>query len=337
MRTIVCEEPGKMKLTEQLKPASLSENDVLIAIKRIGICGTDIHAFGGNQPFFEYPRVLGHELSGVVEQVGEHVQNVAVGDYVTVIPYMYCGKCGACECHKPNCCTNMKVIGVHIDGGMTEFLVLPENHVIQVNQLKLDEAAVVEPLSIGAHAVKRAAIKKGETVLIIGAGPIGLGVAKFVRLQGAKTIIMDVNEKRLAFCKQWADCDIALKPSENSVEELKSINAGRLPSVVLDATGNKYSMMKAFNYVSHGGKLVYVGLVKDTISFYDPDFHSKELTLIGSRNATVEDFEYVISCMNSGDVNASAYITHRIKFENVVDYFDSGEFNTNKALIKLGN
>jgi 2-desacetyl-2-hydroxyethyl bacteriochlorophyllide A dehydrogenase len=337
VRTIVCEEPGKMKRVEQEKPNTLKENAVLIAIKRIGICGTDIHAFGGNQPFFEYPRVLGHELSGVVEEIGDQVQNVTIGDRVTVIPYKHCGECIACKNGKTNCCTNLQVTGVHIDGGMREYLVMPESHVLKVNQLSLNDAAVVEPLCIGAHAVRRADIKEGETVLIIGAGPIGLGAARFAKLQGAKTIIMDLNEERLDFCKKWADSDLTIKPSDQAVEELKELNNGQLPSIVLDATGNKFSMMKAFDYVSHGGKLVYVGLVKDTISFNNPDFHSKELTLMGSRNATIEDFQYVISCMESGDIDTASYISHQIEFENATDYFHDMSFNTNKALIVLGN
>ena len=335
LRTIVCQEPGKMEMIEQERPVSLKSNEVLVAVKRIGICGTDIHAFGGNQPFFNYPRVLGHELSGVVENIGGEVQKVANGDLISVVPYMHCGECIACENGKTNCCTNMKVVGVHIDGGMTDFLVLPESHVIKVNQLSLDEAAVVEPLSIGAHAVRRAEIKEGETVLIIGAGPIGLGAARFAKLQGAKTIMMDISEERLAFSKNWAESDFTVKASDQAVEELKAVNDGRLPSVVLDATGNKVSMMNAFDYVSHGGKLVYVGLVKDTITFNDPDFHSKELTLMGSRNATMEDFEYVISCMETGKVNAAAYISHQVEFDHVTEYFNAKIFNTNKALIVL--
>jgi 2-desacetyl-2-hydroxyethyl bacteriochlorophyllide A dehydrogenase len=333
LKTIVCQQPGEMKMIEQEIPSTLSDNEVLVSVKRVGICGTDIHAYGGNQPFFNYPRVLGHELSGVVEKIGANVTSASVGDHISVIPYMHCGECLSCENGKTNCCTNMKVLGVHIDGGMTEYLVLPESHVLKVNQLSLDEAAIVEPLSIGAHAIRRAEINEGETVLIIGAGPIGLGVARFAKLQGATTIVMDISEERLEFCKQWADCEFAIKASENALEDLKAINNGRLPSVVLDATGNKFSMMNAFDYVSHGGTLVYVGLVKDTISFNDPDFHSKELTLKGSRNATREDFEYVIKCMEEGKVHSASYISHQLPVTDAITYFENKTFNTNKALI----
>ncbi|GGA32299.1 zinc-binding alcohol dehydrogenase family protein [Psychrobacillus lasiicapitis] len=334
MKAITCTEPGKMDEITLDKPENLANGEVLVAIKRVGICGTDIHAFGGNQPFFSYPRVLGHELSGVVEAISNNVENVQVGDTVTIIPYLHCGKCLACTIGKTNCCTEMQVLGVHVDGGMAEYLKVPASHVFAVNELSLDDAAMVEPLSIGAHAVRRAAIKEGETVLIIGAGPIGLGAARFAKLQGAKTIMMDISEERLQFSKEWADCDLTVTASENAIDQLKEVNNGPLPSIVMDATGNKQSMTNAFNYVNHGGKLVYVGLVKDTITFFDPDFHAKELTLLGSRNATKEDFEYVINCLQKGQVKSS-YVTNKITFDEVNAYFQAGNFRTNKTLITV--
>jgi len=337
MRTIICQNPGEMIMHKREAPTSFGEKDVLIRVKRIGICGTDLHAYGGNQPFFQYPRILGHELSGIVESVGGNVQTLDIGDQVTVIPYMHCGDCIACKNGKTNCCTKMQVIGVHIDGGMTEYLVLPESHILKVNELSLNAAAIIEPLSIGAHAVRRAQIQKGDRVLIIGAGPIGLGVARFAKLQGARTIMMDISKERLAFAKEWTGCDQVLIAGNEFelVKELMSINEGDLPAAVFDATGNKHSMMSAFNYVSHGGKLIYVGLVKDQITFNDPDFHAKELTLMGSRNATIEDFQYVIDCMNQGNIDIDTYITKKIRFEKVPDYFQAKMYNTNKVLIEL--
>lgn len=337
MKTIVCQEPGNMVMVEQEAPTSLGENEIMIRVKRIGICGTDLHAFGGNQPFFQYPRVLGHELSGIVEKAGGKVGKFNVGDFVSVIPYMHCGECIACRNGKTNCCTQMKVTGVHIDGGMTEYLVLPENYAINANGLSLNAAAIIEPLSIGAHAVRRAQIQKGESVLIIGAGPIGLGTAKFAKLQGANTIMMDISKERLDFAKEWTDCDQVLIAANevDLVNELITLNDGYLPTIVMDATGNKNSMMNAFNYVSHGGKLIYVGLVKDQITFNDPDFHAKELTLMGSRNATLEDFNYVINSISQGNVDVDTYITYKIPFEEVAGYFEAKMYNTNKALVEL--
>ncbi|WP_373895058.1 zinc-binding alcohol dehydrogenase family protein [Virgibacillus natechei] len=336
MKTIVCQEPNKMDIVTQEDNLNVAANEVLIAIKRIGVCGTDTHAYGGNQPFFEYPRVLGHELSGLVEATGQNVNSIKIGDTLTVIPYVSCGECIACRNGKSNCCSNMEVIGVHRDGGMAEYLKVPADNVFVVNDLSMEEAAIVEPLSIGAHAIRRADIKEGETVLVVGAGPIGLGVARFAKLAGAKTVIMDLSEERLNTCKKWAECDFAVKAGESAYQEILDLNNGELPSTVLDATGNKHSMMKSFEYVSHGGKLVYVGLVKDTISFFDPDFHSKECTLLASRNATKEDFKYVIDCMSKGLINDS-YVTKKINFNEVPSFFEAGDFQSNKTMITLNS
>lgn len=337
MKAIVCTEPGNMNDITIKEPIISEDKDVLIAVKRIGICGTDIHAFGGNQPFFSYPRILGHEISGVVEGIGSNVENIKISDQVTIIPYLHCEECIACRNGKTNCCTQMRVLGVHTDGGMAERMKVPSSHVLVVNELSLDNAAMVEPLSIGAHAVQRAAIKQSETVLIIGAGPIGLGAARFAKLQGAKTIIMDISEERLRFGKEWAECDVTINASSDDVtQQLLDQNEGSLPSIVMDVTGNKQSMMNAFDYVAHGGKLIYVGLVKDIISFNDPDFHSKELTLLGSRNATKEDFDYVISCFIKGLIHPT-YITKKIKFDDVINYFNKRDFQTNKTIVLVGD
>ncbi|QAS54459.1 zinc-binding alcohol dehydrogenase family protein [Halobacillus litoralis] len=334
MKSIVCIEPGNMSVANKRTPIEIGEDDVLLAIKRIGVCGTDIHAFKGNQPFFTYPRILGHEISGIVDKVGKGVGDINIGDTVVVIPYLHCGKCDACRYGKTNCCANMKVLGVHTDGGMEKYVTVPSSHVIPVNELTLDDAAIVEPLSIGAHAVRRAQIQSDDTVLVIGTGPIGLGVARFAKLQGAKTVVMDLNEERLNFCQKWAESDVAINGSENVLQHLLDTGDGSLPTVVFDATGNKHSMMESFNYVGHGGKLVLVGLVKDDISFFNPDFHSKELTLLGSRNATKQDFNYVINCLSNDMINSS-YITNKIKFDDTVAYFKKGNFQTNKTLILL--
>lgn len=332
MESIVCTEPGDMSIANKTTPTEIGADDVLIAIKRIGVCGTDIHAFKGNQPFFTYPRILGHEISGIVDKVGKGVGNTNIGDTVVVIPYLHCGECAACISGKTNCCTNMKVLGVHTDGGMGEYVTVPSSNVIPVKELTLDDAAIVEPLSIGAHAVRRAQIQNDDMVLVIGTGPIGLGVARFAKLQGAKTIVMDINEERLNFGQKWSESDIAINGSDNVLQQLLDVGDGSLPTIVFDATGNKQSMMESFNYVGHGGKLVFVGLVKDDISFYNPDFHSKEITLLGSRNATKQDFDYVINCL-SNDLIHSFYISSKIRFEDTISYFKQGNFQTNKTVI----
>ncbi|MDQ8736367.1 zinc-binding alcohol dehydrogenase family protein [Paenibacillus sp. LHD-38] len=337
MRAIVCEQVDQLKLVEQEKPALLPGTAV-VRIRRIGICGTDLHAYKGNQPFFSYPRVLGHELAGVVEQIDDPHGRIHAGDQVSIIPYMHCGECIACRNGKTNCCTDMKVLGVHIDGGMRELIVVPVTHLLAANGLTLDQAAVLEPLSIGAHAVRRAALQAGETVLVIGSGPIGLGVMAFAKHRGARVIAMDIQDERLAFCKQWAKVDDTVNALQGAKEKLAELTNGEYPTAVFDATGNARSMADAFGFVAHGGRLVYVGLVKAELSFNDPEFHKREMTLMGSRNATIEDFAAVQEAVASGSIDVNSFITHRVPFADMINHFDSWlkpESKVIKAMVEL--
>ncbi|OPH48812.1 alcohol dehydrogenase [Paenibacillus ferrarius] len=322
MKAIICEQIEQFNLVEMREP-TVKAGEAIVRIKRIGICGTDLHAYKGNQPFFSYPRVLGHELSGYVEEIGEGVLGLQAGDLVSVVPYMHCGTCIACRNGNTNCCTDMKVLGVHMDGGMRELVSIPASHLIKTEGLTLDQAAMLEPLSIGAHALRRSGLRAGETALVIGAGPIGLGVMILAKQFGATVIAMDINDERLAYCRKWAGVDQTVNALQQPKEQLAELTNGDMPTVVFDATGNARSMTDSFGLVAHGGKLVYVGLVKADITFHDPDFHKRELTLMGSRNATMEDFDTVCKAMQTGVIDIESYITHRVSFEDMI-----GEFET---------
>src|SRR4030095_3917974 len=200
MKTLVCTEPGKLEYAKAIKP-QLKKGHAIIKIKRIGICGTDLHAFEGTQPFFTYPRILGHELAGELIEY-DNAPGFELGESVSFIPYFNCFNCIACRNGKPNCCTRLQVCGVHINGGMAEYLSVPSTSLLHGNGLGFDELALVEPLAIGAHGIRRAQIQQGEFVLVIGAGPIGLGTMEFARIAGANVIALDINEKRLQFCKE---------------------------------------------------------------------------------------------------------------------------------------
>jgi 2-desacetyl-2-hydroxyethyl bacteriochlorophyllide A dehydrogenase len=337
MKTIVCVKPDEFQLIETEEPIAQA-GEVLVRIKRIGICGTDLHAYKGNQPFFSYPRILGHELSGIVEVIGDKVIDFKAGDQVTVMPYLECGSCIACRNGKTNCCTSMRVLGVHIDGGMRELVAIPADHLLHTNGLSLDQSAIIEPLSIGAHAVRRSGLKQGEYTLVIGGGPIGLGVMALAKHQGAKVIAMDINEERLAIARSWARVDYIVNALNNPKETITEITGGDFPTIVFDATGNTRSMMDAFQYAAHGGKLIFVGLVKTDISFSDPEFHKKELTLMASRNATREDFDIVLEAVRSGSLDADRYITHRVGFEQMIGQFESylnPQTKVLKAMVEL--
>jgi len=322
MKTLVCTTPESLEYITGERPV-LTKGHALIKIKRIGICGTDLHAFEGTQPYFEYPRILGHELAGELVEFDD-APGFEKGEQVTFIPYFNCDTCIACRSGKPNCCVSLKVCGVHIDGGMAEYLSVPSHSLVHGEGLSYDELALVEPLAIGAHGIARAEIKQGEFVLITGAGPIGLGAIEFAKIAGAKVIVLDVNEARLLFCKQHLKIEHTINALEpNVAEQLKEITGGDMPTVVIDATGNQKAINNAFQYMAHGARFVLIGLQRGDITFSHPEFHKREATLMSSRNATRHDFEHVIACMKSGLINPKTYITHRVNFDKVKRDFES--------------
>lgn len=322
MKALTCIKPGELAYTTKENPP-LEQSRAIIKIKRIGICGTDLHAFEGTQPFFSYPRILGHELSGILAEFDE-APGFMHGESVTFIPYFNCGTCVACRVGKTNCCTQIQVCGVHIDGGMVEYLSVPSSSLVHGEGLSFDELALVEPLAIGAHGVQRANISKGEFVLVIGAGPIGLGTMEFARIAGGEVIALDINEHRLQFCKEKLKVPYVVNAlSANVVEQLMDITNGDMPTVVIDATGSQKAINNAFQYMAHGGRYVLIGLQKGDITFSHPEFHKREGTLMSSRNATRQDFEQVITNLKQKKINPATYITHRVMFDEVSTEFES--------------
>lgn len=337
MKCIVCEEPNRLQMKEMDIPVP-GEGEALLRIVRIGICGTDFHAYKGNQPYFVYPRILGHELAAEIVEIGPNDEGLSAGDQVCVIPYVHCGVCIACRSGKTNCCTGMSVIGVHQDGGMREYMTAPVRHLVKTEGLAPEQAAIVECFSIGAHSVRVAGVGPGDTVLVIGAGPIGLGTMKFAKLAGAQVIAMDLNEARLEFCRTWVPADYTVHAGHDPLKEVERITGGDFSVAVLDATGNTKSMEQALHYVAHGGRLVYVGLVKSDITFHDPDFHRREMAIMGSRNAMREDFLEVIGHIRSGAIDTEAFITHRVPFTEMIGQYDSWlqpESGVIKAVVQL--
>lgn len=319
MKSLVCSKPGELKYQEIPMPLP-TDGQAILRVKKIGICGTDLHAYEGTQPYFNYPRVLGHELALEVEDAAGYNR----GEAVTIIPYFNCGNCIACRNGKPNCCVAINVFGVHIDGGMKEFISVPLDCIVRSDGLDMEELALIEPLAIGAHGVKRVAVAPGEFVLVIGAGPIGLGIMEFARIAGARVIALDINEQRLNFCAAALQIPFTINGAkENIIERLKEITNGDMPTVVIDATGNLKAINNAFQYMAHGARFVLVGLQKETFEISHPEFHKREATLMSSRNAIRSDFEKVISSIKSGDIQPLNYITHRVKFDEVQGQFKS--------------
>ena len=322
MKYIVCEKPGRFKLKEKSKPLKAA-GEAILNIKKIGICGTDLHAYKGNQAFFTYPRILGHELAAEVIEIDENDQNIKVGDKVIVMPYISCGRCIACRNGKTNCCTNIKVFGVHIDGGMQEQISVPVNLLIPANKLSYAEMAITEPLAIGAHAIRRAQIQPNEYIVIVGCGPIGIGIMKLAQIAGAKVIAMDRDSGRLNYARDKIGVDHTVLTGNTALDVIEQITKGEMATAVFDATGNKEALEKGIYYMAHGGRYILVGLSKGKIEFDHPAMHAKETAIICSRNATLEDFKTVMAILRKGKFPVDSFITHNVGFTEMIHQFDS--------------
>ena len=339
MQTITLDSPGNFSISQTEIPKRPPDS-ALVRIYRVGICGTDLHAFRGRQPFLSYPRILGHELGVQIMEIDANDQDLHAGDICAIEPYLNCGRCISCRRGKTNCCTTLQTLGVHTDGGMREFITIPVNKLHKSDLLSLDQLALVETLGIGAHAVDRANFNPGEFILVIGAGPIGLTVTQFAKIAGGRIIVMDINENRLNFCQQAFEVEFTVNGRENPFDQLKAITSNEMPTVVFDATGNVKSMENAFSYVASGGKLIFVGLVQDNITFHDPEFHRKEITLFSTRNSTGNDFKRIITLMEQNKIDTNPWITHRANSDELIEAFptwlnpDSG---TIKAMVSFEN
>lgn len=307
MKALVCVEPGRFEMTQRPRPAPRAGH-IRVRVGHVGICGTDYHIYGGHQPFLNYPRVMGHELSGRAVDASADGR-IAAGDLVVVNPYLTCGTCHACQIGKPNCCENIAVLGVHTDGGMCEEIVVPEANIYPAEGLTAQAAAMVEFLAIGAHGVRRAGLRAGAATLVVGAGPIGIGAALFATIEGADVTLRDTSASRL---------ELARKVLPNARFEIVTDALPRAYDAVFDATGNIHAMNSGLQWVAHGGVYVLLSVVKGDLVFPDPEFHRREATLIASRNALKVDFEHVIAMIRSGRVPVDALATHDTSFEDTV-------------------
>jgi 2-desacetyl-2-hydroxyethyl bacteriochlorophyllide A dehydrogenase len=312
--TGVVVEPGKFALEERPAVTDIPEGWVLIDISAVGLCGTDYHILEGKHPYLQYPRVIGHELSGCVVKDGE---GWSKGDLVVVNPYISCGKCRACKRGKPNCCTNIEVMGVHRDGGLTPQLAVPSQNLILADGLSPLKAAMVEFLAIGAHAVQRSEIGKDDHVLITGVGPIGIGVALFAQLKGAQVSLLDLDEKRLAMAMK----DFGFNRGYQSIDDAIAATDGEGFDAVFDASGHKGAIEAGFPAVAHGGSYILVSVVKEDITFSDPEFHKREMRLIGSRNALASDFDWVMSAIREKQIDTDALCSAVIGREELAERF----------------
>jgi alcohol dehydrogenase len=342
MQALVLEEPKRFKSIQIGEPAAPGPGEALVRVHRVGICGTDISGYLGKFPFYSYPRIPGHELGVEVLAIGPDVTNVQPGERCSVEPYINCQTCFSCRHGKPNCCQQLRVLGVHTDGGMRSRFIVPARKLHPSKKLTLEQLALVETLAIGCHAVNRAAPLVDEHVLVIGAGPIGLSVIEFVRLIGCRLTVLDLNVQRLEFCKRAGGIrdTVLAKGDASDLKALEDLDGGQLPTVVIDATGSPRSMNGAFQYVSHTGRLIFVGIVTSDITFPDPLLHSREMTLLASRNAVADDFRRIIALIEAGRIDTRPWITHHSTMATLADDFPAytkPETGVVKAIVEVND
>ncbi len=341
MKAISLDKPGQFSVVELPEPPAPGPGQALVRVHRVGICGTDLGGYLGKMPFYSYPRIPGHELGVEILAVGPDVANVRVGDRCSVEPYLNCQKCYSCRRGLTNCCEKHQTLGVMCDGGLTDRIILPARKLHVSTKLTYDQLALVETLAIGCHAIDRGAPKAGEHVLVIGAGPIGLSAIEFAKVAGAISIVIDINQGRLDFCKNVMGVDhvILAKGDGSEMAELERITNGQFADVVVDATGSNKSMANALNYCAFGGRLVYVGITQQEVSFlHAPVMHRREVTLMASRNALSRDFARIIQLIEDGAINTKPWITHRTTFGNMIADFPTflkPESGVIKAMVEL--
>ncbi|MFD1064741.1 zinc-binding alcohol dehydrogenase family protein [Oceanobacillus locisalsi] len=327
MKAIQVEKPGQLDIVEVDKPVLEDAHDVIVNVKNVGICGSDVHIYHGSNPFTVYPRIIGHEVSGIVEEIGEEVTSLRVGDLVALEPIVYCGECYACRKGQPNVCESLEVFGVHRDGGMSEWLKAGEKNWHKVsNQVSEEAAALIEPLTIGAQATFRGEVKEGETVFIIGAGPTGIACLLLAKERGAKVFISDFNQTRLDYAA-FIGADVTIQPKEVEVaDEIARLTDGELANVVIDAVGLPQTFQQAVESASIAGTVVTLGFNENPSSIPSLLLTKKELKVVGSRLQT-HQFKGVIEKVENGNLDPSQIVSHRYPMEQIKDAFELLENN----------
>jgi alcohol dehydrogenase len=341
MKAIQLEQPKALRLIDVPEPADPSPGDAIVRVFRVGVCGTDYSGYLGKMPFFSYPRIPGHELGVEVVAVGAGVTSIKPGDKAAVEPYINCQRCYSCTRGHTNCCENHQTLGVHIDGGLRPLFTVPARKLHVSTKLSYEQLALVETLGIGLHAINRAAPRADETVLVIGAGPIGLSVVEFAKLAGSRIVVMDLNEQRLAFVREKMGVPETILSKgvlESDVKTFTDMTGGKLGNVVVDATGSARSMTAAYNFVGFTGRLVWVGITQDDLHFTQPLMHRREMTFLASRNALSHEFTRIIRLIESGMLDTRPWVTHRAPMAGLIEVFPTWlrpETGVVKAMVEV--
>lgn len=339
MRAASLTRPGTLIETSLPEPMQPAAGEALVRVLRVGVCGTDLHAFKGEQPMMRYPVVLGHELAVEVLALGPQPgsSQLEVGSRCTVMPYVNCGICMACARGLTNACENLQVLGVHVDGGLRERFMLPTRLLIAADDLDDDQLALTEMLAIGTHAVARAQLRGDEPIAVIGLGPIGLGIIAAAAQESTRVVGVDVSPDRREFLARTGMA-MGYAAGPDLADELREALGGELPTAVFDATGNVASMQNAPLLAAAGGKVILVGHTPGTLTFENQVIHRKELSVLASRNATHADFVRVLARLRTSANDPREWINVRADIPGAVAAFHdwaAGRGGLVKAMVQV--
>ncbi len=317
MKAVQIDKAHSVKIIEKEKPVIEKENEVLIKVKAVGICGSDVHVYHGTNPLATYPRTIGHEFAGEIVEIGSGVKELKIGDRVSIEPIVYCGKCYACLNDQPNVCEELEVLGIHRDGGMQEYLAVDASkaHILPAD-MPWEEACLIEPFTIGAQSTNRAEIIKGDTVLVMGAGTIGLTILQNAKNRGARVIISDVDDYKLDLAKKHGADEVINVRNKDLKEEVMRLTNGFGPNVTIDAACLKETFEQAVELTSPAGRVVVLGFSLEACNIAPFYITKKQLKIIGSRLQN-KQFPYVIEEYKKGNLNLASLISHKLPLEDV--------------------
>lgn len=332
MRSIQISSPGTVSVIESA-PVQLKNDEVLIKIKYVGFCGSDLNTYLGRNLLAKSPVIPGHEIGGVVEAIGDDVPNgiFNVGLNVTVNPYTACGKCSSCKKSRPNACRDNQTLGVQRDGAMSDYIAVPWTKVIPAQGISVRDCALIEPMSVGFHAVNRGAVTDIDTVMVIGCGMIGLGAIVRASMRGATVIAVDLDDEKLVLAKELGATYAINSIKDNVHETLSGLTDGEGPDVVIEAVGSPATYVMAVEEVAFAGRVVCIGYAKSDVTFQTKLFVQKELDIRGSRNAMPEDFNAVIRYLRHSSCPVDRLISKVVAPEEAGDALKEWSENPGKV------
>lgn len=331
MKAVRIVAPNEMGVAEIEKPV-IKADEVLVKIKYVGFCGSDLNTYLGRNPMVKLPVIPGHEVGAVIEEVGSDVPSDLVkGMVVTLNPYTNCGNCASCRNGRFNACEHNETLGVQRQGVMCEYAALPWTKIIPAGKIPVKECALIEPMSVGFHAVARGEVTDNSIVMVIGCGMVGLGAVVRAALRGATVIAADIDDEKLALAKEVGATYSVNTMTEDVHQRIQDITGGYGVDVVIEAVGSPVTYVMAVNEVGFTGRVVCIGYAKSEVSFQTKLFVQKELDIRGSRNATPADFRAVINCINKSNFPIEKFISNVVNPEGAADAMKAWSENPGKV------